>query len=926
MAVQDCDMAEIEACLDAGADLAAVGLIHECVSTDDLQIVTALLARGGQVNQRDADGRTPLHCAQSRGVADVLLRAGADTTARDANGLTPVEERRAFGVRGLNEVADFIASWSGKTDLKPRNMDEILKEETAIRDEISRLQSAVSQMSGAGDSPQGALGSPEVAAPPSPPSVVNRQREEYARARGLLPTATWEEITEFDAAQRGPDKQRPPVANSPPATVSPQAAFAAESAAFAAGESGTPAFAARDRLARSPPREDPSLAYDFEDAEQLGDGDKEEKETSPFAARTELPRSPKRANSMGSLGSPLADDEPELPSRSASQLDPEGSRSYRYGALETAPFRSNSGQRTNSGSSPGRSSRGGRSPTDRERLLATVEALAAAEAEIEATVEEAEAAAAEAEARSAAAAARAEAARERARLEASRASAGFGSGSRLQLSPEGRRAGGDSAIPADVGELLRACLRGEVMAAAHRRISDHDNQQVLNKDADAVVSTFGALFRFVAQLTRLGDSQQEIELWQMLRQTVDGASPRPASSYQLNRRGQPDAAASGSGGGYSFDAPARTGSGERLGGAVSRSAIDDSSAARRAELRRLTQNLVTTATDRTAAALRDSGLDRSGSGGINGDGTTWRTPGGLEYSSPPTRTGSGGSGSGSGSGSARSARQEETASPPVGLRSPPAISSIERRRRQQNTSGTGGERAGRPSPPVDRAASVVAVASQQEQWRSSPKPAAGAAPPPTPGKAWIEIEETPLRPPPSAGGNSGGYSGAIGGPDDDPFADASTPSAAPEAPISVSQLRVYMQEHATPATPPVAPDATEQGGGEDGADAAATAAKREKVRKIREERQLAKQQAEVRARDKAEQALRDKQMREARQERRLSEKESRIAEVKAKKRTPSRAPGGAGGTPDGGSGLDGGMSGSVGGDLSARGGDLSATM
>jgi len=189
-AVADCDTETIAECLDAGADLHHVGLIHEAVSTDDMQVVTLLLGRGAQVNQRDANGRTPLHCAQSRGVADVLLRSGADVTARDASGLTPVEERRAFGVRGLSEVADFIHSWRGKTDLKPRNVDEILKEETAIRDEISRLQSAVSQMSG-----QAAPASPEQRQGPggggSPPRVASRQREEYASARGLPPDASW---------------------------------------------------------------------------------------------------------------------------------------------------------------------------------------------------------------------------------------------------------------------------------------------------------------------------------------------------------------------------------------------------------------------------------------------------------------------------------------------------------------------------------------------------------------------------------------------------------------------------------------------------------------------------------------------------------------------------------------------------------------
>ena len=37
-AVQDCDLQEIEVCLDAGASVSSPGLIHECVSTDDLQV------------------------------------------------------------------------------------------------------------------------------------------------------------------------------------------------------------------------------------------------------------------------------------------------------------------------------------------------------------------------------------------------------------------------------------------------------------------------------------------------------------------------------------------------------------------------------------------------------------------------------------------------------------------------------------------------------------------------------------------------------------------------------------------------------------------------------------------------------------------------------------------------------------------------
>ena len=44
-AVADCDTETIAECLDAGADLHHVGLIHEAVSTDDMQVVTLLLGR-----------------------------------------------------------------------------------------------------------------------------------------------------------------------------------------------------------------------------------------------------------------------------------------------------------------------------------------------------------------------------------------------------------------------------------------------------------------------------------------------------------------------------------------------------------------------------------------------------------------------------------------------------------------------------------------------------------------------------------------------------------------------------------------------------------------------------------------------------------------------------------------------------------------
>ena len=934
-AVQDCDLQEIEACLDAGASVSSPGLIHECVSTDDLQIVTALLSRGAQVNQRDADGRTPLHCAQSRGVAEVLLRAGADVRARDANGLTPVEERRAFGVRGLNEVADFIASWRGKTDLRPRDMDEILKEESAIRDEISRLQSAVSQMSTGID----------VVSPPSPddghaetqdlPTAASLQREEYARARGLPSTATWDQITAHDAAQR-----RPTVTKT--TSQSP-------TGARTAGETSPPAFHSRDRLPRSPPPSERQvsgheLEYDFKETEAsaLSTGTGAKEDTSPFAARTELPRSPHRHNSSGSRSFSEAfqatdeDRSSGAPSAETEVHAPDGFEPASFRTRSTSLQRSDSG-----GGSPG-SARGigpPRSTRERERLLATVEALAATEAEVQASVEEAEAAAAEAEARSIAAAARADAARKRARLEARRAAAGFGNGgpadtggglghdssssSRRQLGstwpPPGRdRSGsgdGKVMIPTDLVELLRSCTRSEVMLAAHRRISENEMQRQNwhGEGKDAVLGTYSAFFRFVAQLTQLQRSSDQSTLWEMLWQTVDSALPhlprRTGSTDSGGRRQSDDYkrsasmsyAVDGSDRTGSFGESSRTGSGGSDSGTSvrSRSAIDDSSAARRAELRRLTQNLVTSATDRTAAALRESGLSLgtfaaaspasatgrsySNAGGlgttrasVDAVGITWRTPGGLEYSiSPPARTGS----SGSDGGSSRQLTLGGVTSPSSRLRSPPMISSAERVQRQHQRTQQHQEHSspdGSLSPPIERATAAVAASAsalrsvspkhrrQSLSQEQLPQAKIERQPvTPTPGKAWIDIEETPLRPPPTRdAANSSGYSAVIGGPNDDPFAGPKLrgPDADPTEEqragdggssggddadgesISVSQLRSNIQQHLDPSSSPFDTDNGTPGGYTTvPEESEQLSAKREKVLQIRRERELAKQ-------------------------------------------------------------------------------------
>lgn len=60
---------------------------------DLLLVVRALLAAGASVSKPDKSGETPLHCAATFPVREVvaeLLAAGADIRAQDSNGMTPL--------------------------------------------------------------------------------------------------------------------------------------------------------------------------------------------------------------------------------------------------------------------------------------------------------------------------------------------------------------------------------------------------------------------------------------------------------------------------------------------------------------------------------------------------------------------------------------------------------------------------------------------------------------------------------------------------------------------------------------------------------------------------------------------------------------------------------------------------------------------
>lgn len=111
--IETAGVTEIEACLDAGADLEARGMLdytslHLAARKRNVGAADALLAAGADVTARSVLGGTPLHTAATIGSPDVakaLLRAGADVLARDVDGLTPLHQA-AQRIQGLPAGAD----------------------------------------------------------------------------------------------------------------------------------------------------------------------------------------------------------------------------------------------------------------------------------------------------------------------------------------------------------------------------------------------------------------------------------------------------------------------------------------------------------------------------------------------------------------------------------------------------------------------------------------------------------------------------------------------------------------------------------------------------------------------------------------------------------------------------------------------------
>ena len=112
--------------------------IHQDVIEGNVALVRRELTKGVDVNQKNDEGRTPLHLAAgiaNKEIAELLIEKGANINSRDKRGLTPLD----YAVEGeeMSEAFSEISNMKGvevvSSNSYVRNEDGSLREKRLIR-------------------------------------------------------------------------------------------------------------------------------------------------------------------------------------------------------------------------------------------------------------------------------------------------------------------------------------------------------------------------------------------------------------------------------------------------------------------------------------------------------------------------------------------------------------------------------------------------------------------------------------------------------------------------------------------------------------------------------------------------------------------------------------------------------------------------
>ena len=118
--------------------------IHQDVIEENVALVRRELSKGVDVNQKNDEGRTPLHLAAgiaNKKIADLLIEKGANINSRDKRGLTPLD----YAVEGeeMSEAFSEISNMKGvevvSSNSYVRNEDGSLREKKVNKTEIKEV-------------------------------------------------------------------------------------------------------------------------------------------------------------------------------------------------------------------------------------------------------------------------------------------------------------------------------------------------------------------------------------------------------------------------------------------------------------------------------------------------------------------------------------------------------------------------------------------------------------------------------------------------------------------------------------------------------------------------------------------------------------------------------------------------------------------